>query len=52
MKKPNGEERHGLDRLLHGKDGPESGYRTYAGMVAEHIPLVYDGKWAAAACTA
>jgi aldehyde oxidoreductase len=52
MKKPDGEERHGLDRLLHGKDGPESGYRTYAEMVAGNIPLVYDGKWAAVACTA
>jgi len=52
MKKPHGEERHGLDRLLHGKDGPESGYRTYAEMVAGNIPLVYDGKWAAVACTA
>ncbi len=29
-----------------------AGYRTYAEMVAENIPLVYDGKWAAAACTA
>ncbi len=27
-------------------------YRTYAEMIAENIPLVYDGKWAAAACTA
>jgi aldehyde oxidoreductase len=27
-------------------------YRTYAEMVAEKIPVVYDGKWAAAACTA
>ncbi len=27
-------------------------YRTYAEMTAEKIPLVYDGKWAAAACSA
>ena len=31
---------------------PNGRYRTYAEMIAENIPLVYDGKWAAAARTA
>ena len=40
------------EMLLNAMKKPNGGYRTYAEMVAENIPVVYDGKWAAAACTA
>ena len=40
------------EMLLNAMKKPGGGYRTYAEMVAENIPVVYDGKWAAAACTA
>ena len=38
--------------LLNAMKKPDGSYRTYAEMVAENIPLRYDGKWVAAACTA
>ena len=40
------------EMLLNAMKKPDGAYRTYAEMVAEKIPLVYDGKWVAAACTA
>lgn len=40
------------EMLLNAMKKPDGGYRTYAEMVAEKIPLAYDGKWVAAACTA
>ena len=40
------------EMLLNAMRKPDGKYRVYSEMVAENIPLVYDGKWAAAACTA
>ncbi len=40
------------EMLLNAMKKSNGMYRTHAEMVAENIPLVYDGKWAAAACTA
>ena len=40
------------EMLLNAMRKPDGAYRTYAEMVAEKIPLAYDGKWVAAACTA
>ena len=40
------------EMLLNALRKPDGSYRTYAEMVAEKIPLAYDGKWVAAACTA
>jgi aldehyde oxidoreductase len=40
------------EMLLNAMKKPDGKFRTYAEMVAENIPLVYDGKWAAADCTA
>ena len=40
------------EMLLNAMKKPDGKHRTYAEMVAENIPLVYDGKWAAVACTA
>ena len=40
------------EMLLNAMRRPDGGYRTYAEMVEEKIPLVYDGKWVAAACSA
>jgi aldehyde oxidoreductase len=40
------------EMLLKAMRKPDGAYRTYAEMCAEKIPLVYDGKWVAAACSA
>jgi aldehyde oxidoreductase len=40
------------EMLVNAMRKPDGSYRTYAEMVAEKIPLAYDGKWVAAACTA
>ncbi|HTG01968.1 MAG TPA: molybdopterin cofactor-binding domain-containing protein [Nitrospirota bacterium] len=40
------------DMLLNAMRKPNGSYRTYDEMVAEKIPLKYNGKWAASACTA
>ncbi|PKU24911.1 molybdopterin-dependent aldehyde oxidoreductase [Telmatospirillum siberiense] len=39
------------EMLLNAMRKPDGSYRTYKEMVAENIPLRYDGKWVAAACT-
>ncbi|MDR3373019.1 MAG: molybdopterin-dependent oxidoreductase, partial [Ancalomicrobiaceae bacterium] len=39
------------EMLLNAMKKADGSYRTYAEMVAENIPLAYDGKWVAAACT-
>lgn len=39
------------EMLLNAMRKPDGSYRTYAEMVAENIPLRYDGKWVAAACS-
>ncbi|MDR3372839.1 MAG: molybdopterin-dependent oxidoreductase, partial [Ancalomicrobiaceae bacterium] len=44
--------RVGAEMLLNAMKKADGTYRTYAEMVAENIPLAYDGKWVAAACTA
>jgi aldehyde oxidoreductase len=40
------------EMLLNAMRKPDGTYRTYAEMVAEKIPLAYDGKWVASDCTA
>ncbi|MGO9377542.1 MAG: molybdopterin-dependent aldehyde oxidoreductase [Dissulfurispiraceae bacterium] len=40
------------EMLLNAMRKPNGTYRTFNEMVAEKIPLQYNGKWAAAACTA
>ncbi|MGO9356522.1 MAG: molybdopterin-dependent aldehyde oxidoreductase, partial [Xanthobacteraceae bacterium] len=40
------------EMLLSAMRKPGGGYRTHAEMVEEKIPLVYDGKWVAAASSA
>ena len=40
------------EMLLNAMRKPDGSYRTYAEMVEAKIPLTYDGKWVAAACTA
>ncbi|MDR3370922.1 molybdopterin-dependent aldehyde oxidoreductase [Rhodoferax sp.] len=40
------------EMLLNAMRKPDGSYRTYQEMVAEKIPLRYDGKWVAADCTA
>jgi aldehyde oxidoreductase len=40
------------EMLLNAMAKPDGTYRAYQEMVAENIPLRYDGKWVAAACTA
>jgi aldehyde oxidoreductase len=40
------------EMLLNAMRKPNGKYRTYDEMVAEKIPLKYNGKWAASACTA
>jgi aldehyde oxidoreductase len=40
------------EMLLNAMRKPDGTYRTYEEMVAEKIPLHYDGKWVAADCTA
>jgi aldehyde oxidoreductase len=42
----------GCEMLLKAMRKPDGTYRTYDEMVAEKIPLRYDGKWAAVDCTA
>nr|WP_284701382.1 molybdopterin-dependent aldehyde oxidoreductase [Rhodoplanes tepidamans] len=39
------------EMMLKAMTKPDGTYRTYKEMVAENIPLAYDGKWVAAACT-
>ncbi len=39
------------EMMLKAMKKPDGGYRTYKEMVAENIPLSYEGKWVAAACT-
>jgi len=39
------------EMMLNAMKKPDGTYRTYKEMVAENIPLSYDGKWVAAACT-
>ncbi len=40
------------EMLLNAMKKADGTYRTYSEMVAENIPLVYDGKWVSAATTA
>jgi aldehyde oxidoreductase len=40
------------EMLLNAMRKPDGSFRTYSEMVAEKIPLHYDGKWVAADCTA
>ena len=40
------------EMLLNAMRKPDGTYRTYDEMVAEKIPLRYDGKWVASDCTA
>ncbi len=42
----------GAEMLMNAMRKPDGTYRTYDEMVAEKIPLRYDGKWVAADCTA
>ncbi|MGA3161996.1 MAG: molybdopterin-dependent aldehyde oxidoreductase [Terracidiphilus sp.] len=44
--------RVGCEMLLNAMRKPNGKYRTYDEMVAEKIPLRYDGKWVATDCTA
>lgn len=44
--------RVGCEMLVNAMKKPGGGYRTYDEMVAEKIPLKYEGKWTASACTA
>ncbi|MDR3439965.1 molybdopterin-dependent aldehyde oxidoreductase [Telmatospirillum sp.] len=39
------------EMLVNAMRKPDGTFRTYKEMVAEKIPLRYDGKWVAAACT-
>ncbi|MCM5551586.1 molybdopterin-dependent aldehyde oxidoreductase [Pleomorphomonas sp. NRK KF1] len=39
------------EMMLNAMKKPDGSYRTYKEMVADNIPLSYDGKWVAAACT-
>jgi len=39
------------EMLLNAMKKPNGSYRTYKEMVAENIPLRYDGKWVVPACT-
>jgi aldehyde oxidoreductase len=39
------------EMLLNAMRKPDGSYRSYAEMVAENIPLRYDGKWVAQDCT-
>jgi aldehyde oxidoreductase len=43
--------RVGSEMLLNAMKKADGTYRTYDEMVADKIPLSYDGKWAASACT-
>jgi aldehyde oxidoreductase len=43
--------RVGAEMLLNAMRKADGTYRSYDEMVAEKIPLAYEGKWAAAACT-
>lgn len=40
------------EMLLNAMRKADGTYRSYTEMVAEHIPLRYNGKWAAVSCTA
>ena len=42
----------GCEMLLKAMQKPDGTYRTYDEMVAENIPLRYNGQWVASACTA
>ncbi|WP_040620775.1 molybdopterin-dependent aldehyde oxidoreductase [Rhodovulum sp. PH10] len=39
------------EMMLNALKKPDGTYRTYQEMVADNVPLSYDGKWVAAACT-
>ncbi|MCE1237300.1 MAG: molybdopterin-dependent oxidoreductase [Hyphomicrobiales bacterium] len=39
------------EMMVNAMKKPDGAFRTYDEMVAEKIPLTYDGKWVAAACT-
>lgn len=39
------------EMMLNAMKKPDGSYRTYKEMVADNIPLSYNGKWVAAACT-
>ncbi len=43
--------RVGCEMLVNAMKKPGGGFRTYDEMVAEKLPLRYEGKWAASACT-
>ncbi|MDR3569605.1 MAG: molybdopterin-dependent oxidoreductase, partial [Syntrophobacteraceae bacterium] len=42
----------GCEMLLSAMKKPGGGYRAYEEMIAEKIPVKYEGKWAASICTA
>jgi aldehyde oxidoreductase len=42
----------GCEMLLAAMKKPGGGYRTHDEMIAENIPVKYEGKWAASICTA
>lgn len=42
----------GCEMLLNAMRKPDGTYRTYNDMIAENIPLHYDGTWVASDCTA
>jgi aldehyde oxidoreductase len=43
--------RVGCEMLLNAMKKPDGTYRKYQDMVSENIPVHYEGKWVAAACT-
>lgn len=43
--------RVGCEMLLNAMKKPDGTYRIYEEMVAENIPLKYDGKWVASTCS-
>jgi aldehyde oxidoreductase len=43
--------RVGCEMLVNAMRKPDGTYRTYEEMIAENIPLRYDGKWAASMCS-
>ncbi|NLT58285.1 MAG: molybdopterin-dependent oxidoreductase [Clostridiales bacterium] len=43
--------RVGCEMLLNAMRKPDGSYRTYDEMVAEKLPLRYEGKWAASMCS-
>jgi aldehyde oxidoreductase len=43
--------KNGCEMLINAMKKADGSFRTYDEMVAENIPLKYDGKWAASMCT-